>query len=154
MLYHCGVLDTQPSPKLLRINIQQLDTLPPDLAHELDVCLITPGFYNAWWNQHFKRSPDTIGRARLRVDPSLRAEAIANFHSITRDDAIRLSQFRGSKPTPVKLQIMSDISAGMKWTEAQKLYNISERTLANLLAFPQLSSSFLPDWFKATIPAA
>lgn len=154
MLYHCGVLDDQHSPKLARIKSQQWDTLPADLHRELSISLLTPGFPVSWWERALKRSRPMVDRFRAKLNPDLIPDAIENFHSVTREDCIRLSQQYGAKPIPVKIQIVADVRAGMSWPEAMKLYNMTEATLARTLNAPLLSSASLPHWFRGSIPGA
>jgi hypothetical protein len=154
MRHHCGLLDPQPSPLLTRIKSQELPYLHGEALHDLRVSVLTPGFTRAWWARATGRVPKTIEKFYRTIPLELIPEAIENYHSITREDNIRLAQFWGVKPVSVKVQIKEDARNGVRWRDLQRIYRIPEQTLAGLLRSPTLSDRHLPHWFKAMIPGA
>ncbi len=154
MLHHAGVLGPPHNPMLARIKSQDWPSLPADLAHDLDVALLTPGFTTAWWARALGKSHPTVVRRLAGISEALRPEAIENWNSITREDCIRLSQIDGHMPIPVLIQMAADKRDGMTKAEVMKLYGCSHHCVDQAVAKPLLSSPRLPDWFRSLIPGA
>ncbi len=149
---HAGVLDLGRSSRLDRIKSQEWPSLPPEVRRDLDIALMTPGFTHSWWCNALNRSYCGVFYYRKALSDDLIPAAIENYHSITRDDCLRMAKVVGHKPIPVRVQLVSDIHAGMKWAEAMKLYGVDNQTVARWLKQPNLSSHTMPDWFRSLIP--
>jgi len=154
MLYHAGILTEGLSPTLERIKSQEWPSLPDWVRHDLNIAMLTPGFTSAWWSRALMREEDGVRNYRKAISESLIPQAIENYESITRDDCIRLAQFRGVKPIRVKIQIVEDIHNGMTWREAARVYRLTQAGISLIRKYPLLSSSAMPSWFQALIPGA
>lgn len=154
MNHHIGVLTRGHSPLRERVKGCEWPSLPPEIKHTLDVALMTPGFTSVWWARALSRDEKWLARYRKALSHDLIPDAIENYNSITREDAIALAQFPGHKPVRSTIQMVEDIRAGMGWSEARKTYKCSEQQVANMLKYPLLSHPYFPDWFRAQIPGA
>ena len=153
MNYSAGVL-TPRSTTLEWVKRCSWPCLPDKIKHDLDVALMTPGFTHRWWARVTGKHRNTVQLYRAGLSPDLIPEAIENYNSITRDDAIALAQFPGVKPIRSKVQLVEDIRNGMSWAEAQRTYKCTEMPVANILRYPLLSNPTMPAWFRALIPGA
>lgn len=154
MLYHAGVLDGPTSRTLKWIKSGIWGKLPDPIQHDLDVALSTPGFTHQFWMNQFARSQGVIANHRNSLGDRFRDEAVANWNSITADDARALAQLRAAgtrMPVPCRLQMLADIDAGMTWSAAAIHYQVTDETINQIRKAPFGTS--LPAWFTRLIPA-
>ena len=154
MLYHMGVLDGPNSRTLKWLKTGTWDRMAPELQHELDVALLTPGFTTTFWANILGRSVITVAKRKRGIHESLRDEALANWNSVTAEDARALAQMRAAgthMPIPSRLQLLADIKAGLSWSAAAIQYQVTDETINQIRQHP--FGAGLPDWFRGTIPA-
>lgn len=155
MNHDCGILyDTELGREIKRVRGPFY--LSPEARHSLRVLLTTPGFSLRYLEKTLGWSAPTIKKEKRLFDPlDYRQEAIDNWNSITRDDALVLChKVKGARPVICTVYMVEDIIAGRGWEATAKLWGVDDVTIYR--AWKQTPFVFrrasLPDWFFKLVP--
>lgn len=157
MNHDCGIL----YPSELGTEIRRASTaarLSPEARHSLRVLMSTPGFSMSFLIRALGVSATWL-RSEWRSfnDEDYRQEAIDNWSSITREEALRLCQISGkgsARPVICTVYMVEDIYNGKPWLQTAKEWGVDDMTIYH--AWKQtpfvFRSKSLPKWFFELVP--
>jgi hypothetical protein len=158
MKWHCGLLSERPDQDrtLQWIKRGGWGTgLPADVERELKIWLAMPGFTIKYHAHVFRLDRSTIAPFVGRGFEELKQEVAENWLSVTRDDAVKLSQIRppkGDVPLISQLAIADDVKRGVKKADIQRAYKVSGFTVTSIAKGHLRVRSPLPSGFELLVP--
>lgn len=154
MKYHCGILNVRPEESwtLNRFRVKHWPYLPEQHRRQLHILLATPGFTTLYFCHVFQRSFLAVSRYRAQYArfEDYEEEAVENWMSVTREDAIRLSLMRpprGDMPLVSQIRALEDLKF-MSQTDVAKLYGIGRSKLFRLTRKGPICRQPLPSGFE------
>lgn len=156
MNHDCGIL----YPSAIGTEIRRASTaarLSPEARHSLRVLMSTPGFSMSFLIRALGVSATWLKSEWRAFDQAdYRKEAIDNWSSITRDEALRLCHLAGRKTRPVvcTVYMVEDIYNGKPWLRTAAEWGVDDMTIYR--AWKQTPFVFraksLPGWFFELVP--
>ncbi len=157
MLHDCGILtQSKIGDEIGRIRSPVY--LSPEARHSLRVLLSTPGFTIRFFARALRYSKGCIYAELARFTQSdYRSEAIANWGSITREDAIALCRIAGKgkeRPVICSVYMVEDIQSGKQWQRTADLWGVDDMTIYRALKQTPFvfRAKALPHWFFELVP--
>lgn len=157
MNHDCGIL----TPSKIGTEIRRASSaarLSPEARHSLRVLLSTPGFSTKFLNRALGVSDKWLKSEWRSFDQlDYRREAIDNWSSITREDALRLCHIAkpGARPVVCTVYMVEDIKHGKPWLKTAKEWGVDDMTIYR--AWKQTPFVFrsrsLPSWFFELVPS-
>lgn len=155
MLYHCGLLDERPERnrtyQWVRRGGWDLPGTPADIEHERRVWLSMPGFSISFHAHTLGVDYETVQRHVGRDYDLVREDVAANWLSITREDAVKLSQMRpgtGHVPIISQLAIIDDLKRGVAVSTLAADYRVHRTTITSLRKGRVRSTGWVPNGFQ------
>lgn len=159
MKWHCGLLDKRPEQsrtlEYIKRGFWELN-MPEDVERELRIWMSMPGFSQSFHMHTLGVGCLLLRRWMMRDYDQFKAEVAENWLSVTRDDAVRLSQMRpgkvgGDVPLICKLQMMTDLKAGARNADIEKEYRVSGGITSELVRGIVKSRAPLPSGFELLV---
>jgi len=152
--YHCGLLNVRPEESwtLNRYRTKSWVHLPEVHKRPLQILLATPGFSSCYFCHVFQRSYPTVQRFRAEHArfEDFQEEAVENWMSISREDAIRLAHLRprrGDLPLVSQLRALEDLKF-MTQQKAAETYGVRRNAIVKLKRRGPICRQPLPSGFE------
>jgi len=157
MRYHCGLVGPSRAGNWIA-RTHSAHSLPDDVKEELAVLLATPGFSIAYLSRHLGVGKQWLLTAIDILDPDSHSEqALENWNSITREDALILAHDRLPHED---IPLIVRVYAAVDWADRRftflglcKHWNINRPSMNGIVRYGPFGGKRLriPQWFRDRI---